>query len=731
MNPQQKNISKNILLTMLTASVLLGRSSVAAAENNLEEFTLAQMVVTATRTMKDAQKVPASVTVITAAEIKEKNVMTVTDALKNSMGVFVDRPKGIADVSGGINIRGFSDSDILVLYDGMPMNNAYDGGVVWNAIPIDSIERIEIVRGAASSLYGGRAVGAVINIISKEPKGGKVKVRVNTLYGSNDTWRRGLTVSQKPTDKLSYSLGYEHRSTGGFQNKVASTTASGFSSATGTIGTGVVVSEKTNGNPRYIIGSVGDGAGKSDTYNTKLKYDFTENKNLTYAYTHDTFKYWTDNPETYIYDAEGNPLFTGSVQLPNGKWYNFSESAFTDYKGRRTTDVHSLKYEDADNKFIVNAGFTDVKDSGYSTGSYFNGNTAGNDISYPSKSYKIDFQKIWDKSFRHTVVAGGSWQKDEMTRTGASLSHWNDYTSVTGVNSITGGKDVNFALFLQDEYKISDKWKAYSGIRFDHYKKYDGYFWGKTTGMTKYDKAAYNELSPKLSLEYEKDTSTIYYISYGHSFNPPSLYQLYRTDDNEFGNGYIGNPDLKPEKTNTFEIGMKKNFGKKTKLNINLYHANTDDLIAVKTLDVNGVTQKQYQNIDKAKRIGTELDITHKFDKKWGSYLNYTWERVEDSNGDRVYGYPQDIFHTGIRYHQDKWTANFDVEHISDRNDPGDVSGVYLSYDGFTIANLGTKYDITPKISATFSINNIFDKKYYLWYAAPVRTYTLGLQFEF
>lgn len=731
MNIQQKNISKNILLTMLTATVLLGRSSVAAAKNNLEEFTLAQMVVTATRTMKDAQKVPASVTIITAAEIKEKNVMTVTDALKNSMGIFVDRPKGIADTSGGVDIRGFSDSDILVLYDGMPMNNAYDGGVVWSAIPIDSIERIEIVRGAASSLYGGRAVGAVINIISKEPEGGKVKVRVNTLYGSNDTWRRGITVSQKPTDKLSYSLGYEHRSTGGFQNKVASTTASGSSSATGTIGTGVVVSEKTNGNPRYIIGSVGDGAGKSDTYNTKLKYDFTENKNLTYAYTHDTFKYWTDNPETYIHDSEGNPLFVGSVQLPTGKWYNFSESAFTDYKGRRTTDVHSLKYADEDNKIIFTAGFTDVKDSGYSTGSYFAGNTAGNDTSYPSKSYKVDFQKIWDKSNRHTVVTGGSWQNDEMTRTGASLAQWNDYNSVTGINSITGGKDMNIALFVQDEYKISDKWKLYSGIRFDHYKKYDGYFWGKTTGMTKYEEAIYNELSPKLSFEYEKDASTIYYISYGHSFNPPSLYKLYRTDDNYYGNGYIGNPDLKPEKTNTIELGMKKNFGKQTKLNISLYHADTDDLIAIKTLEVAGVTQKQYQNIDKAKRIGAEFDLTRQFSKKWGSYLNYTWERVEDSSGNRVYGYPQDIFHIGVRYHQDKWTTNFDIEHVSDRNDPGSVSGVYLSYDGFTIANLGTKYDITPKISATFSVNNLFDKKYYLWYAAPGRTYTLGLQFEF
>lgn len=51
-------------------------------------------------------------------------------------------------------MRGFGDADILVLYDGMPMNNAYDGGVNWTAIPVDDVERIEVVRGAASSLYG-------------------------------------------------------------------------------------------------------------------------------------------------------------------------------------------------------------------------------------------------------------------------------------------------------------------------------------------------------------------------------------------------------------------------------------------------------------------------------------------------------------------------------------------------------------------------------------------------
>ena len=70
----------------------------------------------------------------------------------------------MSETANGIEIRGFGENNILFLYDGMPMNDAYDGGMNWNAISVEDVERIEVVRGAASSLYGGHAVAAVVNM---------------------------------------------------------------------------------------------------------------------------------------------------------------------------------------------------------------------------------------------------------------------------------------------------------------------------------------------------------------------------------------------------------------------------------------------------------------------------------------------------------------------------------------------------------------------------------------
>lgn len=715
-------LKKGVLVSALVMSSLLWSGQAFAGEQEEEAFALDQVLVTATRTLEEARKVPANVTIITAEEIKAKNVTTITDLFKNTVGIFVNRPKGLAETANGIVMRGFSEDNILVLYDGMPMNTAYDGGVNWNAIPVDNIERIEIVRGAASSLYGGRAVAGVINIITKTPD--KAQVRVSSVYGSNNTWRKSVSLSQKASDKFSYYFSYENRSTDGFPNKIVSTT-SGSATPTGTVGYGVVTSQTVAGAPRYIIGTPGDGAGESDTYNVKLKYNLAEHKNVVYSYTHDKFRYFTENPVSYIRDINGNILYNGSVQLPDGKWYNFTASSFGDYYGRRTTDVHALKYEDTANKVIFNIGVSDVKDSGYSTvssGTSLDGSRPGSDTSYPSKSYKLDFQKTWDQVDRHTIVGGFSWQHDKMTRTSASLTHWQDPDSITGITSQAGGADQNLSLFVQDEYDLTAKWKMYSGLRLDHYKKYDGYY--KVTGNNiRYEEASYNELSPKIAFEYLQDDKTTYYTSYGHSFNAPSLYQLYRTDST-----FTGNPALKPETSNTLEVGIKKRLGTKTSYNLSLFQAKTDNLIIDETSP--DPAKKWYNNLTKAKRTGWEFDLKHQFDKQWGGYINYAWQRGEDGQGNRISSIPKDIFHAGVTYNKDKWAANLDAEYVSERNKPGQVSGVYLSYDGFFITNFGMSYKLKQDTAITFNINNLFDKNYYLWYAAAGRTYSVGVQFD-
>lgn len=712
--------SGKIALKSAVLLCLLGAGGSAAWADAPASYSMDAVVVTATRTASTVQSVPASVSVVTAEDIDRRNVRTITEAIAMLPGVYDARPQGMSDVGNSIQIRGYGESDILVLYDGIPLNDAYDGGVNWSAVAINDVKKIELVRGAASSLYGGRAVGAVINIESKDPD--KDTARAYVSYGSNATWKRGAALSQKLSDRLSVSFGYENRQTDGYLKKYSYASKGTSSSPSGPTGTGAQTTQKYDGSTIYLLGTPGTGASKDNTYNLKLKYKFHEGQSLTYRYTHDNYKYYAKDPISYIRDADGNSMFNGSVLLPDGKYYNFDESDFTDYYGRRKVDIHGLSYQDENRKIHFNAGVTDVKDNGYSTGSDFAGEGSGSDARYPNKSYKSDFQKEWDMG-RHTLVAGFDIQRDSMDYIKSSLAHWKDKNSVVSVKSRMGGKNLTAALFVQDEYQLSSRWNVYGGLRFDHYKKYDGYYRDDTSSVSQ-KKQNYNELSPKLAFEYKPQDSTSYYLSYGHSFNAPTLYQMYRNDP---AYGYIANPDLDPETTNTLEIGMKKKLGTKTNMSLSVYHAKTKDMIiAVKRSD----GKRWYVNQDKAKRVGAEFDINRMFTEALSGYLNYSYESAEDENGDRIYSIPRHILHSGIQYSRPRWNAYLEGQYISRRSEPGETAHRLYSEDAVFTMNMGVNLQVWKGAVLGLTVNNLLDKEYWAWQRAAGRTYTVSLQYE-
>lgn len=148
--------------TAVDSTTVSTETSSAAEGHDLGETT-----VTATRVAEPVNKVPANVTVIAAKELEKRHVFSLREALAREAGIYV---APTAEVKDGLELRGFSSPNILVMYNGQQLNTAFDGGVNWDSIPLSDIERIEIVRGASSSLYGGHAVAGVINIITKKPK---------------------------------------------------------------------------------------------------------------------------------------------------------------------------------------------------------------------------------------------------------------------------------------------------------------------------------------------------------------------------------------------------------------------------------------------------------------------------------------------------------------------------------------------------------------------------------
>ena len=163
-----------------------------------KEVTLEEVVVTGTRDVQEIRKIPANVTVITREEIQRSNAQTVIDLTRSEVGVMVRDFYGTGKTAS-VDIRGFGETgplNTLVLVDGRRVNEVDLSGVDWTQIPLDQVERIEIVRGSGSVLYGDNAVGGVINIITKKPEK-PLSARVEGVLGSYHLNKESGSVSGK------------------------------------------------------------------------------------------------------------------------------------------------------------------------------------------------------------------------------------------------------------------------------------------------------------------------------------------------------------------------------------------------------------------------------------------------------------------------------------------------------------------------------------------------------
>lgn len=156
--------------------------------------TIAPVVVTATRTAQTTNEVLASVTVITRAEIEDSGVQSLADLLARQRGVSLSH-NGPYGKATSLYMRGTSEEQVLVLINGVKVGSATLGSVAFQHLPLSQIERIEIVRGPHSSIYGSEAVGGVIQIFTRTGESGPLRTRVSIMRGGHDTQEATAAIS--------------------------------------------------------------------------------------------------------------------------------------------------------------------------------------------------------------------------------------------------------------------------------------------------------------------------------------------------------------------------------------------------------------------------------------------------------------------------------------------------------------------------------------------------------
>jgi len=198
--------------TILMMICMLLLPLTAPAEEN--EEVLEPIEIMATRTSIKEENQSSAVTVITQEEIQQKQHMQVKDILREQLGINVvtQGPLGGSPVS--VFMRGANSASTLVMIDGIQVNDNNTGGFNFAHLQMDNIERIEILRGPQSTLWGADAVGGVINIITKRGKG-ELKHTVSLEAGSFETFREALTSSGS-INKFDYSVSASRTDTDGF-----------------------------------------------------------------------------------------------------------------------------------------------------------------------------------------------------------------------------------------------------------------------------------------------------------------------------------------------------------------------------------------------------------------------------------------------------------------------------------------------------------------------------------
>jgi iron complex outermembrane receptor protein len=703
---------------------------------------LETVVVTATRTKKDVGSAPGSVSVVTSEEIEKRDIKTIDEAVNTLPGVYDRRSTGLLDPIGWIQLRGLPGSNrTLLLLDGITLNDPYSGGQKdMLGVAPENVDRIEVVRGPFSSLYGGYAMGGVVNVITKMPE--KREITLRSGYGSsmpnadglNNLWRVYGSYGDKFFDKLSTFISFAYRATDGYPtdfNVASKAPPAGIG--------GWSYTTDTTGKTRYLIGDKGDRHWWDYNLTLKGKYDFTDTTKLTLSFMKTGNQYEYNEPHTYLRNSSGNKVWS----YPGVKESSFLAGLYG-WEGINSSVNFETEFSPLKVKFTTGILVWEKSWNTVPGSSATLSGGPGTVSDSPLQAYNSDLQFTLPVLSRHILTFGGTIRHSNVDVNTYNLTDWLDKDSTTTLSYEAGGKDMGFSLFLQDEIMIFKNLTAYLGIREDWWRTYGGYAndVGKKDYPMYFDSRSASYFSPKGSLVYKPFEKTTLRASIGQAFRPPTVYELYRTYTGSYGTVYKSNPNLKPETTTSWDAGVEQKLWKGAKIGATYFENYIDDLIYSTATD-SSLSVYEKQNAGKATSKGVEVQVEQKFSKWLRLFANFTYTDAKitendtkpETVGKRLTDVPKTMYNVGAYFTLGRFSGSLIGRYVgksysTDLN-TDTVNHVFGSYDPFFVADAKIAYAFTPFATLSFSVNNMFNQQYYVYRKAPGTSWFLEMVMKY
>ncbi|AOJ29584.1 TonB-dependent hemoglobin/transferrin/lactoferrin family receptor [Burkholderia seminalis] len=714
---------------------------VAASERG-DAALLDPVTVTATRTATAASRTAASVSVITDEDLEEQQATNIKDALRYEPGITVRRTAyrpGSAALGGGrdgdssINIRGLEGNRVLLMEDGIRLPNAFSFGPLeagrGDYADLDTLKRIEILRGPASALYGSDGLTGAVNFITKDPRD------LLSIYD------KPYYFSFRPSyDSADRSIGATVSAAGGNDRIL-----------------GMIIADGRRGHEVDTRGSNHSASTLRTTSNPQDVYsESLLGKLVLTPTTRDTFKFTAETVQrrvsTDVLSAINPPTTLGLTthdRLERNRFsvdYDFRDDAF-----RWFQTAHLQFY------------YQDAKQDQYAF------ETRGAPLKSRSRDNQYRERTFGGSAFAESGFATGPFAHKLLYGVDGSLSRVTNLRdgTVPGVGEAFPNKafpDTDYTLFgafVQDQIGYG-RLLVTPGLRFDTYRlsptENDPLFTGKAVSTSA------NELSPRVAVLYEITPAVIPYVQYAHGFRAPTPDQVNSSFSNPvYGYTSIGNPNLKPETSDTFEAGLRGKAG--TGYGVVRYSAAAftgryRNFISRTTIAGAGRPSDpfvfQYVNFADARIHGLEGRA------EWvmpnGITLKTAMAFTKGSTqNDGAASQPLNTVNPfsavfGVRYEpSERWFVQTDLLFQAAKRDKDVDKSDCSNKACFTppsslVVDLRGGYRFSKHVSATIGIRNLFDRKYWNWsdvrgiaadsqvldaYSSPGRTVAVSMKVDF
>ncbi len=733
------------------AAALTVLAATAQADTGTE-VVLPQVVVTATRSAMALSESPAAVSLVTQESIDLRNVFRLGDALAEVPGLYL-RGSAFgesfpASGVGALTLRGIPRTPrTLVLIDGQPLNNALSGGVNFTGIPMYDVARIEVVRGPFSALYGGHAMGGVVQVFTTAPVAREVFVDVGA--GGGELPRQGYTAGMRDRQDhgLAWSLGAGYRRSDGWDGSdlVVKTPVAGVGAVPVT---GAVRTSTPDARTAWLVGDKGARPWEQFNATLALRHETAGGARLAGGLAWSKYRVGATPPRSLLRDGSGAEVMQGNVGFVVGEPVRLALVEADSLTQTPSSEEEWRAYASAE--VPVSAGVVLHASVGWLDHAFRfpqAGATAGFErgpgefFDQPNQRADADVHARIELSPSFAATVGGSLNRNHLDRSTWRVSDWRDYDSRTVQTSASDGTTWNAAAYVDAQWFALRWLTLYAGARYDRFT---------TSGrieqsappafVADYPERSEGQLSPKLAAVVALGRDATLRLSYGEGFRAPTLLDLYSRSvapGASAGAPVVTEPapDLAAERVKSLELGVDARLPTRTRVAMSLFAQRLSDLIyRQRVTPVLNVVA----NAGEAKVDGIEVEVsqplfgdsvrlhgtaTHLF--RYDITRN---EAVPASVGKRLTDVPQALYTASVEGRWAGWSGSLAWRHAGHVFGSGDdlnrntVQRVFGSYDRYDTVSVKLARDLAPGVTASVAVDNLLDAQYFQFYRQPGRS---------